>query len=154
MRAIDTGRFIWVGSGDNLKSLMHVEDAARACLLAARRSQGSQIEIYNLAPPPCRMREVVTALATELGRPAPRWRIPARCGRGLVRAARWLPVCGGRAEAWQTTLDKWLRDDVFDGSRFCGTFQFEPKIGLEEGLRREVAWYRGVVPAGRENKAA
>jgi nucleoside-diphosphate-sugar epimerase len=147
MRAIDSGRFFWVGSGQNLKGLIHREDAARGCLLAAQRAQGQRIEIYNLAPHPCTMREVVATLAVELGRPVPRWHIPARLARVMVRAARWFPPCRRRARNWQATLDTWLRSDAFDGSRFCREFQFEPRLRLDEGLRREVAWHRGLCRA-------
>ena len=36
MRAIDLGRFIWIGNGMNRKSLLHKEDAARASLEVAK----------------------------------------------------------------------------------------------------------------------
>jgi nucleoside-diphosphate-sugar epimerase len=34
IRAINRQRFVWVGKGENLKSLLHREDAARACIAA------------------------------------------------------------------------------------------------------------------------
>ena len=34
MRAIDRGRFIWIGDGFNIKSLLYCGDAARACIMA------------------------------------------------------------------------------------------------------------------------
>jgi nucleoside-diphosphate-sugar epimerase len=154
MRAIERGRFMWVGRGENLKSLMHLEDAARACLLAAQREHGDQVEIYNLAPEPFPMRKVVTALAEELGRPAPQWHVPAALARTLARAAGWAPFFGRRSKHWYATLDKWLRNDAFDGSRFCREFDFQPSVGLRDGLRREVQWYRGTCQAYPRRKAA
>jgi len=54
MRSIERGRFIWVGQGDNFKSLLYREDAARACL-AVIRAPASGINIYNVSAPPCKM---------------------------------------------------------------------------------------------------
>ena len=44
--------------------------------------------------------------------------------------------------ALQTTLQKWLAHDVYDGSAFCRDFDFGTVVDLADGLRREVAWYR------------
>jgi len=37
-------------------------------------------------------------------------------------------------------LEKFIHDDVYDGSRFESTFDFRPAISLSEGMRREVAF--------------
>src|SRR5690606_24466233 len=74
MSAIDRGRFVWVGRGLNRKSLVHVDDAARACVLAATQSPSSSFDkttVFNVAAPPVAMRQVVESLATTLHRPIP-----------------------------------------------------------------------------------
>jgi hypothetical protein len=40
-------------------------------------------------------------------------------------------------------VTKWLADDAYSGARFAAAFGFRARIGLTEGLTREVAWYRG-----------
>jgi UDP-glucose 4-epimerase len=130
IRAIDRGRFLWVGDGQNLKSLIHREDAAAACLLALRRPR-SPVEIYNVSDEPCSMASVVDAIARALGRRIPAVRVPALVARPLAAAS--------------STLRKWLADDAFDGGRFRRALHFEPKIKVEEGLGREVMWYRAAM---------
>ncbi len=142
MSAIDRGRFIWIGTGANQKSLLHGDDAAAAVLLAAAREAGSQVECYNVADKPVFMRDVVRGLADALGTKVPRMRIPAGLVRGGLRAATWFTPIKKKATAWKSTIDKWLSDDVLDATRFQQAFGFVSKTELREGLRRQVAEYR------------
>jgi len=139
MRMIDHGRFFWIGNGSNRKSLLHREDAARACLLAVQRPAAG-VNIYNVSGPPCTMREVVEGLAKALGRRMPSFGIPASLVRGIAGLLSGVPI-----SRWQNlgaTAKKWLADDVLNGSKFVQWFHFQPRVSLPEGLRREVDWYR------------
>jgi nucleoside-diphosphate-sugar epimerase len=141
MRTIDRGQFLWVGSGTNHKSLIHRDDVARACL-AVLQSSPQGIGVYNVTAEMCTMREVVEGLAQALGRRLPSWRIPSSpilCLSGLASG-----IVGGRGRlgALHGAVKKWLADDCYDGNKFWQTFRFQPRIGLAEGLRREVEWYR------------
>ena len=40
------------------------------------------------------------------------------------------------------TVKKWLAEDVYDTHRFEKAYGFQTKTSLEEGLKREVDWYR------------
>jgi nucleoside-diphosphate-sugar epimerase len=139
MRMIDRRRFFWIGNGLNRKSLLHREDAARACLLTAQWPAAG-VNIYNVSGPPCTMREVVEGLAEALGKRIPSFGIPASLVRVISGFLSGLPI-----SRWQnsvTTAQKWLADDAYDGSKFARMFNFQPRVSLTEGLRREVAWYR------------
>ena len=141
MRAIDRRRFLWVGEGSNRKSLIHREDAARACL-SLLHTPNTGINIYNVSAPPCTMRDVVDGLASALGRRVPNLHIPTYFAlsltRGVVRLARGY----GPMDAIHANLQKWLADDVYNASKFEETFNFKAKVELADGLNREVAWYR------------
>ena len=139
LRTIDRGRFIWMGNGSNRKSLLHREDAARACL-AVIQCPAAGVNIYNVSVLPCTMREVVDGLAGALEKPISPFAIPASWVRRISSLLSVLPM-----SRWQTlaaTVQKWLADDVYDASKFARVFNFQPRVGLTEGLRREVAWYR------------
>lgn len=141
MRTIDRGRFIWVGDGSNRKSLLHRDDAARACVTVALHPS-TGVQIYNVSAPPHTMREVVEGLAAALGKPLPRWHISASLA---LRSAEILSRLVGHRDRLgnlHTTLEKWLADDAYDASKFQRTFGFQTEVGLTEGLQREVAWYR------------
>ncbi len=139
MRTIDRGHFIWIGNGSNRKSLLHREDAARACLKVIQ-SPASGMNIYNVSAPPCTMREVVEGLAGALGKRIPAIKVPASWAQRMFGFLSRLPV--RRLQALGSTVQKWLDDDVYDGCKFANAFDFQPRVSLEEGLRREVDWYR------------
>lgn len=142
IHTLDRGRFAWIGDGRNRKSLIHREDAAAALLLAAA---GPPVRpaVYNVAGPPCSMREIVDTLCRALGRRAPPRVVPAWVARPIARAA--LRLTGGRGPvgALGTAVTKWLADDAYSGARFAAAFGFRTRVGLTEGLTREVGWYRG-----------
>ncbi len=139
MRTIDRRRFIWVGDGSNRKSLLHRDDAARACL-AVLGSAKAGIEVFNVSAPPCTMRDIVETLATALGRRLPAWRVQAGLALGAARLASILPFSPFRNV--RATVEKWLADDAYSASRFQAAYGYQTHIGLVEGLQREVAWYR------------
>ncbi len=143
MRSIDRGRFIWVGDGSNLKSLLHRDDAARACLLSLQ-APGSAFEVYNVSSPPCSMRRVVAGLAAALGRRLPAWNVPAPLA--LWSASLLVRISRGRGPFVnvQDTLQRWLADDVYLANRFEMATGFRAQVELEDGLRQEVAWYRSL----------
>ena len=141
MRSIDRGRFIWIGTGSNRKSLIHREDAARACLVAVTKS-GPGISTYNVSAPYHAMREVVEGFAAALSRRLPRWHIPAALVLGLSRVVSIVGRGRGRLGTLHTTVEKWLADDMYDADKFWQAFDFSTQVKLAEGLAREVAWYR------------
>jgi nucleoside-diphosphate-sugar epimerase len=130
---LDCGRFIWPGTGQNQKSLIYKDDAARACLCALRR-QTSGIEIFNVSAQPATMREIVAAICRALRRPVPRFEIPLCL---LNTAGKSFRAMG---DPWQfgQRLQKFIHDDVYDGSKFESAFDFCPQTSLSEGIRREV----------------
>lgn len=143
LRALENGRFFWIGAGANLKSLLHVDDAARGCVLALLRPQPpGTVEKYIVSGPPCTMREIVGNLEAALGKKAH----PVRVPKILPLAAAWgaarLTLGYGPPARWYNAICKWLENDAYDGSRFMKDVGFQPTISLREGLAREVAWRR------------
>jgi nucleoside-diphosphate-sugar epimerase len=140
MRAIDRRRFVWIGRGNNLKTIIHREDAAQACLLAARdRRDGTRV--FNVAAIPCPMAEIVAGFAVALGRRVPRVRVPAAAA---LSAARVLAAISGRRWQPDQAVRKWLADDAYRSDEIRRELGFEARVSLGDGLRREVAWYRNL----------
>lgn len=132
VRSLDRGRFIWIGTGANRKSLLYKEDAARACLMVASRP-ASGVRVYNVSAPPCTMREIVDGIAAALDkRPFP----------VAVPAALALFMSGMLSSNLHQTIKKWLSEDIYDTSRFEGTFGFRTMTSLTDGLKVEVDCYR------------
>lgn len=131
--ALDRGRFIWLGSGNNRKSLIHRTDAARACLLPLQRRQAGT-EIFNVSAQTPQMREIVTLVCHALGRPVPRWGVPEGLIKVLASAAKAFGDPGG----FERQISKFMREDVYDGALFERKFGFSPQVSLADGVREEV----------------
>ena len=133
IRAIDRGHFLWLGTGENRKSMLYKQDAARACLAAAMKPARG-IEIFNVSARPVPMREIVIAICQALGRPTPRYGIP----RALLNIAGQISSRIGDPLQLARQVEKFLRDDAYDGSKFEAAYNFTPAISLAEGIHREV----------------
>ena len=148
IRVIDRGRFAWVGTGTNLKSLIHRDDVARACITVLRQPPAG-VNVFNLSGPTCPMRQIVDTLAAALDRKLPRWHVPASLALGLTRLAGAL---GGKISFLlrpYAALRKWLAQDAYDSAKFNQMFAFQTQIALADGLRREVMWYRSLTQERR-----
>ena len=141
IRSIDRGRFVWIGRGENLKSLLHREDAARACI-AAIKTPISGINIYNVSAPPCKMCDIVAAITNSLGKSVPSWHVPASFALNSAKILRNLSFNCSRLSTVHDTLQKWMADDYYDVDKLCKTFNFKTHVRMEEGIQREVKWYK------------
>jgi nucleoside-diphosphate-sugar epimerase len=139
IRALDGGRFLWIGDGSNRKSLLYVGDAARACMTVAGRP-ASGINIYNVSGPACTMHEIVAGIAATLGKHPFPVRVPSSLALLLSRYLSMIP--NRRMARLHQTVKKWLAEDVYDNRRFEEAYGFQTKTSLKDGLKREVDWYR------------
>lgn len=143
LRAVDTGRFLLVGNGATLKSMIYVEDVVTAALTAAR-SAAAQGQVFVLSDPqPYRLRQVVETLARHLGVRPPRIRLPlwlARSGGAVLEA--FGRVLGRRPPFTRSDVEKLMTDTICDVSKIRSLLGFQSQYGLEEGVRRTAQWYR------------
>jgi nucleoside-diphosphate-sugar epimerase len=139
IRALDKGRFIWIGDGRNRKSLLYKEDAARACVTVVERPALGN-NIYNVSAPSCTMREIVDGITAALGKHPFPVRVPASLA--LLLSMNLSRIPNRRVAGIHQTVKKWLSEDVYDTRRFEEAYGFQTKTSLEDGLNREVDWYR------------
>jgi UDP-glucose 4-epimerase len=133
LEAIERRRFYPVGRGLNRKSLLHVDDAARACCLAVEfGGHGRQpFSVYNVAGQPVEVREIVAHATEAVGRDGYRGHFPALPFRMLSRAG----LC-------PRAIERWLADEAIDSSRFIRDFGWRPEIDLADGFRSEAGSLR------------
>ncbi len=143
IRAVDRRRFIWIGKGSNLKSLISVEDAASACIAAASADRIGQGGVYNVAAPAATMRSIVSTIANALGQTVPRVCLPERIPWHVFNGARRIPIIKVVTQPAFSILDKWLADEIYECSNFQQHFFWHPKVNIQEALVRQVQWYRG-----------
>lgn len=139
LRAIRTGRFAFVGAGENLRHPIHIDDVVDAFLLAAKPdvSPGAWIVAGPRFMP---LREMIETCARALGVAAPRRRIPRAAAVALARIAQAVTRVAGREPPFSMrSLAFFENDNAFDTSAAERDLGFRARTELEEGIRRTLA---------------
>jgi nucleoside-diphosphate-sugar epimerase len=140
-RAIQKGRFFYVGSGKTLRHPIFIDDFLAGLELAASRPS-SPGQVFILAGPRAvTIQELAEAIATRLGQPAPRLRLPRL---PILMAALAIETAYGLvkkpAPLSRRSLKFFTGNTAFNTGRAQTILGFRPKIQLEEGLDRTGAW--------------
>jgi UDP-glucose 4-epimerase len=154
IKAVDRRKFLWIGKGENRKSLIYKDDVAAACL-SVLRQKTIRTEIFNVTAAPISMKEIVSEIALGLDRTIPKIVVPPGLLKSLFRVnEKSLKV--GKIQKISGTIEKWLSDDVFSGEKIAREYGFRAATPIEEALRRQVASYRSRESEksreGRENR--
>lgn len=146
IRLIDKNRFVWVGAGENLKSLVYKADAAQACRRVAVGSAfgADRVNVYNVTAETVRMRQIVEEIARLLERKIPTVSINERlAAAALKRAERltgWL-----KFKQLSETVDKWISEENFSGEKLRNDLKFVPQTAVLEAVARETNFYKAAV---------
>lgn len=132
VRALARRRFVPIGPGDNLRTLVFEDDLAAAAALAATNPAAAG-RIYNVSDGTTHpLGQIVAAICAALGRRPPAWHAPV----GPVRAAlRVASIIDRRLPAM---LDKYLEEVAVDGSKIQRELGFRPSTSLTDGWRETV----------------
>ena len=136
---------VWPGKANPRIPLVYASDVADCAILAATKDCAVG-QVYNVAPlEEIRLRDFATAMARALGRPEPRIFIPYRLAY-LVCAL---------SEAWykmrrvqdlpyltRSGLQHLNTEMLLDASKAKNELGWQPKVSLEEGIRRCVEWWQ------------
>ncbi|BDG07429.1 NAD-dependent epimerase/dehydratase family protein [Anaeromyxobacter paludicola] len=152
-RMLERGEMVQIGDGRNHLPLVYVGDVAEAVVLASEAPGAAGRAYLVVNDEPVTQREYLAALAAELGVPPPRRRIPYRVALTLAQLAEALVRVSGRAGPPPLTrfgVRMLGGENRFVIRRAREELGFEPRVGLAEGVRRGVAWYRAEARARAE----
>lgn len=138
IRAIDRRRFIWIGNGNNRRSLVYVEDVARATDLALKATGFHSI--FNVVGGSATMAEIVAVISDRLERKIWRAKVPvplATAAMSVLSAGSLFP----QIRNYRLTLDSWLADAVFSGEAIRKELGFAASTSVADGLQRQVDDY-------------
>lgn len=144
--ALQAGRVPIVGSGDNLLSIVYVDDVAEGAVLAATHP-AARGRVYNLASAGDVTQErLINTLAAALGLPPVTRRVP----RGLVYSWAFVLEAFGRLRRQarppaltRKAVSMISRTTRFSTARARSELGWRPQVGVEEGVRRTLDWYFG-----------
>ena len=142
-RAIDKGRFMMIGDGENRRQAMHVNDLVRGLLVAARHPAAAGQVFVMPGHEVMTTREMVAAIAAALGKPLPKLRLPLGpfIAAAIVFEATFKPL-GIQPPIHRRRLDFFRKTFVFSTRKAESLLGFVPKIPFAEGARQTAAWYR------------
>lgn len=138
LRALSRRRFLPIGPGEHVRTLVFDEDLARAAWLAAVRPDAAG-RVFNVTDGETHtVREILEAMCAALGRPAPRVSLPAGPARLAARLVDRGAATFGRRTAFAPRVETYLASSNIDSQRARRELGFEPAVGLREGWRRTV----------------
>ncbi len=139
IETIDKNRFVWVGDGENLKTLIYKRDVARACvLLIEKKTSGT--EIFNLADEPIKMKDFVGEIASRLNRGIFPLTIPSFFLRAVF-SVNSKTLNSRRVNKISETVEKWLSDDIYSAGKIAGIYGYQPSVSTREAIARQVEHY-------------
>lgn len=122
----------WVDGGRALVSLVAVEDLSRAIAALAGLAELPSGVLHAGHPEPVRMRDVLTAVAGELGVPVP---------AGEISVTEALELVGGVGDQlWERRMSLLAVDHWYDSSKLWRLV--EPGPGFTDRFREHADWYR------------
>jgi nucleoside-diphosphate-sugar epimerase len=138
-------RMIMVGSGQNHLPLIHVRDVAEGLVLACAAEQAAGRTYLLVNDQPVTQRQFLAAIAAELDVPAPTRRIPygaAMIAGGIAEHLAHLARLRQAPPVMRYGLQLLGGDNRFSITRARRDLGFAPRIGLAEGIRDSIEWYR------------
>jgi nucleoside-diphosphate-sugar epimerase len=143
IEAIANRRFFVPGSGENVKTMVAVDNVVEAALLVASHPRAAgQVYLVTDARPST-LFEIVSAVSIGLGMR----RTPRKVPLAALMAAGWfadalrgvlgvtLPVSGDQVR-------KLASNTRYSGERIRRDLGFKPRVGLEEGIASAIAGFR------------
>lgn len=141
-RAIDRGKFLMIGRGDNLRQAMHVDDLVRVLLLVAAHTAAAG-ELFVLpGEEVISTRGMVDVIAGVLGKKASRASLPM--WPFVVAAILFEKIfkpLGIDPPLHRRRLDFFRKSFVFSTDKASRVLGFRPQVSFRDGARDTAEWY-------------
>lgn len=135
IETINKRRFVWVGNGENKKTMIYVGDVAEACSMLLKKKKNAT-EIYNLASPPIKMRTLVSIISDQLKKKVPGFSIPAFIP-AMLFSINSTTFNMKTIERMSQTFEKWLSEDVYPADKIRAEYGFVAETPIEQAVKRQ-----------------
>lgn len=132
-----------IGKGDVLYHMTYIDDLVDGFMLAGEKPEALG-EVFTIAGPVyTTIRELVDAIAAELGKKPPRLSVP-------FKPVYWASVvCDAMCRTINVSPPLYPRrveffelDRAFSTEKAGRLLGYQPKVSLADGIARTAAWYR------------
>jgi nucleoside-diphosphate-sugar epimerase len=141
-RAIDRGKFLMIGSGENRRQAMHVDDLVAALLLAATHEAAPGETFVLPGEEVLTTRQMVEVIGGVMGRKVSRLHLPMWPFVAAATAfeAVFKPL-GIDPPLHRRRLDFFRKSFVFSTDKARRVLGFQPRIAFRDGARDTAEWY-------------
>lgn len=142
-RGVARGRFVTLGRGDIYYHLTHIDDLVEGFRLCGEVEQVVGRTYILAGPDVTTLKELVQIIADEAGVSRPWLRLPVWPFwlAGAVCEAVCAPL-GIEPPIYRRRVDFFTKSRAFDITRARRDLGYAPQIGVREGVRRTLGWYR------------
>ena len=137
---IQKGYFRIIGNGENQMSLLYIDNLIDAILLSALKGKCGETYIIS-DEKPYTMNEFTYAIAKELKIKNPN-HIPIPLAKSAALFFTFASIVNIKPLLTFDRIDNLTSDHSFDISKAKKELGYRPKIGLAEGIKRTVKWYK------------
>lgn len=142
-RTVYNGTFRMIGSGDVLYHMTYISDLVEGIILCGEHPNALGQTFVLGGPRYTTLKELAEAVGRAVGRPVRRGRVPvAPVMAAAIVCERLCRPLGLEPPLFPRRLDFFLKDRAFSIAKAKRELGFQPKVNLEEGLRRTFEWYR------------
>lgn len=142
-RAIQSGCYRVVGSGDNLLHPIYVDDVVEGLMRCAETPAAAGRVYHLVGERALLIRELAEAIAHALSRRLSRRHLPVSLALGVAAVLESLPgIAPARLPLTRSRIAFMTQSRAYCGECARRELNFTPRTDLETGLRRTVVWYR------------
>jgi len=143
-RGVARRRWVTLGNGRIFYHLTYVDDLAEGFRLAAEVPAAAGRTYILAGPEVSTLNELVELIAREAGVRRPRLRLPVWPFwiAGAIAEFVCVPLAI-EPPIYRRRVDFFTKSRAFDTARARAELGFAPRVGLREGVRRSLEWYRG-----------
>lgn len=142
-RGVSSGTFVMIGDGETLYHMTYIDDLIDGFMLASTH-EAALGEVFAIAGPRyTTIRELVNSIADILEKPHPRLRVPlAPVYAAAVVCDKLCRTVGVSPPLYPRRLDFFSKDRAFSTEKARRLLGYEPRVDLNEGLRKTADWYK------------
>ncbi len=142
--ALARGRFVPVGNGRNLRTLVFERDAVAAAILAAEHPLAAG-RVYNVSDGSVHsLREIIAAICAALGRRPPRLFVPLPAARLAAAVLDTTMAATRRPPRLVSAVDKFVESAAVRADRIQQELGFHPRYDLGRGWKETIGLYSNV----------
>jgi nucleoside-diphosphate-sugar epimerase len=142
-RRIKQKRFFLIGRGEALFHPVYISDCMQGFKLASE-VRGAEGEIFHIGgAKPVKIRYFLETAARELGVRIGRIHFPCSLARGVaVILEKCCPILGITPPFTRRNLEFFTKTRSYDISKARKILGYNPEVGVEDGVKKTVQWYR------------